>query len=552
MIHAARPERPDVRAAVDAVERGAWEEARDGFEAVLAREPTPEAFEGRYVARHCLGEVTPTPDDLEHAFRLYRERGDRAGAARVAIELGVFYEGARDEGAIAGGWLERARGLLEGLEPSPEHALLAVWEAHLALLYWSDTPRARRLIEEGLALSRRLGLHDLEMLARGLGGIAAVREGRVDEGMRQLDAVITSVVTGELRDPVTAGNACCYMLTACEQVGDYGRLRQWFDRVSAHFAGWQYRPGATYCRNHLVAVLLWRGAWPEAEAEIEAFKREMASLAPGYVSEGTVRLGELRRRQGRLDEADALFAEVGDHAYAWLGRGAVAFDRGDAATACDLAERFLRRLAAEDRLERAPGLALLAAASLAGGRRDRAESAADELRSLADAAGTDAMRAAARMAQGSLAMAAGRSDDARRAFEDAVDLFDRSGSAFESGRARIALAGALAAMGRREAAEAEARIAREQLDRIGAAGEARRAAALVSPPRVDAVAAVPGLSGRESEVLGLVAQGLSNQEIAARLFLSEHTVKRHVANILAKLDLPSRAAAAAHFARSGV
>ena len=53
------------------------------------------------------------------------------------------------------------------------------------------------------------------------------------------------------------------------------------------------------------------------------------------------------------------------------------------------------------------------------------------------------------------------------------------------------------------------------------------------------------LSDREREVLALVADGLSNAAIAQRLRLSDHTVKRHVANILLKLDLPTRAAAAA-------
>jgi DNA-binding NarL/FixJ family response regulator len=57
------------------------------------------------------------------------------------------------------------------------------------------------------------------------------------------------------------------------------------------------------------------------------------------------------------------------------------------------------------------------------------------------------------------------------------------------------------------------------------------------------------LTARESEVVGLVADGKSNAAIAAELGLSEHTVKRHVANILLKLDLPSRAAAAAFSAR---
>ena len=57
------------------------------------------------------------------------------------------------------------------------------------------------------------------------------------------------------------------------------------------------------------------------------------------------------------------------------------------------------------------------------------------------------------------------------------------------------------------------------------------------------------LSAREREVLGLVADGLSNAAIAEALRLSDHTVKRHVANILLKLDLPTRAAAAALIGR---
>ena len=68
-----------------------------------------------------------------------------------------------------------------------------------------------------------------------------------------------------------------------------------------------------------------------------------------------------------------------------------------------------------------------------------------------------------------------------------------------------------------------------------------------------AASSVPsGLTPREREVLHLVAAGLSNPRIADRLALSEHTVKRHVANILTKLDLPTRAAAVAEAARLGM
>ena len=60
------------------------------------------------------------------------------------------------------------------------------------------------------------------------------------------------------------------------------------------------------------------------------------------------------------------------------------------------------------------------------------------------------------------------------------------------------------------------------------------------------------LTRRELEILRLVAQGLSNAAIAKRLRLSDHTVKRHVANLLTRLGLPSRAAAAAYAAREGL
>jgi LuxR family transcriptional regulator, maltose regulon positive regulatory protein len=60
------------------------------------------------------------------------------------------------------------------------------------------------------------------------------------------------------------------------------------------------------------------------------------------------------------------------------------------------------------------------------------------------------------------------------------------------------------------------------------------------------------LTPREVDVLKLVAQGLSNADIAQRLVLSEHTVHRHLANILRKLDLSSRAAVAVWGVRTGL
>jgi DNA-binding CsgD family transcriptional regulator len=98
-----------------------------------------------------------------------------------------------------------------------------------------------------------------------------------------------------------------------------------------------------------------------------------------------------------------------------------------------------------------------------------------------------------------------------------------------------------------------ARVAHEALPGTQAERAARGAGAPVSEQDT----AVPGeaatvLTPREIDVLKLVAQGLSNSDIARRLFLSEHTVHRHLANILRKLDLSSRAAAAAWGTRAGL
>jgi len=60
------------------------------------------------------------------------------------------------------------------------------------------------------------------------------------------------------------------------------------------------------------------------------------------------------------------------------------------------------------------------------------------------------------------------------------------------------------------------------------------------------------LTRREVEVLRLVAEGLSNQTIATRLFVSDHTVHRHIANILNKFSVSTRAAAVAQAARRGL
>jgi DNA-binding NarL/FixJ family response regulator len=73
-----------------------------------------------------------------------------------------------------------------------------------------------------------------------------------------------------------------------------------------------------------------------------------------------------------------------------------------------------------------------------------------------------------------------------------------------------------------------------------------------APPRDRSPLPAPVLSRREREVLSLVAKGSTNKEIAAALFISVHTVDRHLANIYAKLDVHGRAEATAFAIRSNL
>jgi len=95
-----------------------------------------------------------------------------------------------------------------------------------------------------------------------------------------------------------------------------------------------------------------------------------------------------------------------------------------------------------------------------------------------------------------------------------------------------------------------ARTADQALHRIQAGREAPRAES--EPDAAGPSEAAMVLTPRELDVLKLVAQGLSNPDIARRLVLSEHTVHRHLANILRKLNLSSRASAAAWGVRIGL
>jgi DNA-binding NarL/FixJ family response regulator len=553
----------DLTAGRTALQAGAWEQAQHAFERALAIEETPEALEGLGLAAWWLDLAPVVFDSRERAYRAYRSRGDQVSAARVAVWIAWDSAAFRGEGGVANGWVQRARRLLEGQPDSPEHAFLAARAAVFALIDDGNPEEAEALAAEAIRVGQAIGKIDYEMVGRALHGFALVTMGRVTEGLRELDEVSASILAGELSDRLLIALAGCYLIGACDRVRDHGRAVQWCDRIKEHSRKWGLKPLFAVCRTQYASVCMWRGGWEEAERELTSACDEFAICRPGMTTDGLARLGELRRRQGRLDEATALFERSGAHPIALLGRSAMALDQGEIRRAAELAERHLRRLPAKNRIERAAALELLIRAKAAPGPdRDltRARATLEELRSIATEAQTPPLLASASLAAGLVALAADDLDSARRELEDAVDLYEKSGAPFEMARTRIDLARVLERLERTDAAVTEVERALEALTGL----DARREIALAEAMR-DRLAANPqaplsnsaprdtsGLTARELEVLRLISQGLSNQAIARRLGISEHTVHRHVANTLSKLNVPSRSAAVAQGARLGL
>ncbi|MEA2268020.1 MAG: hypothetical protein QOC64_630 [Solirubrobacteraceae bacterium] len=542
-----------VAAGHGALADGAWHRARELFQSALADGDCAEAWEGLGWAGWWLHDADLAIRAREAAYRAHRAQGDATGAARVAAWLASDHREARGDEAVGKGWLVRAHRLLDGRAECPEHGWLALHEGSFALSD-GDTARAARGGRLAAGVGRRHGVADLEAVGLAQEGIALVVRGDVAAGMERLDEASAIARAEPLRLPVSLAWALCYLVSACEGIGDFPRAIQWCEAMREVADRWRGRQILGVCRTSYGRILATRGDWPGAESELTAAVGDLVAARPGAAGTGFVRLAELRARQGRDGEARELFARAGAHPEAIVGLGELALDQGDAVSAREAADRVLRRLPADSVLDRLPPLELRGRALAALGDLEGAEAPRREVERAAARAGTPYLRGRAHRLAAELGAARGDAEQARCDAEDAVDCFTAGAAPYDAARARLILAAALAALGRPERAAAEAGAAREAFATLGAARDVARAEALLAAraPEPAPDRALGDLTVREVEVLRLVAQGSSDADIAERLVVSPHTVHRHVANIRAKLRLPSRAAAVAHASRAGL
>ena len=125
--------------------------------AALGQEETAAALEGLGWAAWWLNDVPVTFDARERAYRRYREDADNQAAARMAVSLAADHFLRRGEHAVADGWFQRAHRLLEGLDPCPEHAMLAIWESYVAVIFHHDTADRSATRRRGARVGRFAG-----------------------------------------------------------------------------------------------------------------------------------------------------------------------------------------------------------------------------------------------------------------------------------------------------------------------------------------------------------------------------------------------------------
>lgn len=536
--------------AAAALVEGDWEAARACFEAAVQQEESPEGLFGLGTALWWLGETDAAVRSQERAYAGFRKRPDPSSAALAAISLCLTYRASLGNYAVSRGWVGRLARLVEQYQLVPLRGWLAVCRAVEANDVNEPTP-AQACAREALEIARQTGDTDLELCALSELGTAMVQAGDVDDGAAVLDEAMAGALSGEAQRPETVVFTGCRSIIACSRAFDVGRAMQWI-RASQEFIR---RYGAlhlyTTCRMHYGGLLFGQGKWSDAERELLAALRIGKTAERSLYGEALAKLAELRVAQGRLEQAAQLLNGFEDHFAAAYPLAQIHLRRGEPEVAATILDRRLAGFG-EECIEAAPLCELRGEADLAlGDAGTAAVRAARHARQGSDT-GCRLMAARGERGLGHALLVTGDVAEAVCRLGRALDLFTELDLPYEAARTHLLLARAFGESQRTNAV-AEARAALRTFDALLAAIDADEAAAYLRALGVRPARTGPRgmglLSQREREVLALLEQGFSNQEIGARLFLSRKTVEHHVRSVLAKLGLSNRAEAAAYAVR---
>jgi DNA-binding CsgD family transcriptional regulator len=533
-----------------ALAAGEWSTARERFEAALEQEESPGALFGLGIARWWLQETEPALRLWERAYAAARKRPDPEHAFFASFYLCLAYSMSLGNDSASQGWLGRLASVVDEFELAPMKGWVLLCRAYLATD--SGHPKAAEAFaREARQLARQFDDADLALCAMSENGAALVEMGRFEDGTALLDEAMAGALAGEAGDLDTVVLIGCRTITSCSRAADLKRAVQWV-RAADDF---NKRYGSTHlyttCRTHYGGLLFTTGRWSEAEEELKAALEIGKAAEPALHAEALAKLAELRLAQGRLGEAGRLLAGFEDHPEAAYAVAAIHLARGEPVVASSLLRRCLRELD-EECLEAAALLELVADAEITQGSVQQAVTRAEQLAELGERLGCDLIMARGERVLGRALAAIEDQEGAIPHLERALAAFGRLEMALDANRSRLLLARALTES-EREAAISEARAALGAFEKLGAATDADEAAAFLRSLGVKAARAGPKgigvLTKRELEILGLLGEGLSNPDIAERLFLSRKTVEHHVASVLSKLDLSGRGEAAAYAVR---
>ena len=534
---------PAPSAGWDALHAAEWKDARAAFESEVAIAETASALDGLARARWWMSDISGAIEAWERAYTACRRDGQDETAAHLAVLLAREHAEGLGNDALANGWLARAKDVLADHPDSGEWGWVALVESERAV----DPKHALEHAERALAVARRTRDADLELAALGRAGLAEIALGLVEEGMTRFDAGMAASAAGESPDLRTLGDLYCAANLAAEITLDMSRFEQWTGAVMGFMQRTGHPDLLTFCGTCCAEVCRAAGRWDDGEgwltrtlSQLEQSGQKARCVHPA------TRLAKFRISQGRLEEADQLLRGYEDLPGAVQAMVALHMARGQTALAAARLHRSLNELG-RDNLVALPLLAQLVEVQLAQPDPAGAAETAEAIEAIAARSGQSRAEAEAGLALGSVRGATGDVSGARLHLDRSLSLFVRLRMPHAASRVHLALARILADSDPDSAVE-EARLALRTFEDLGARQDADRAAALL---RSLGVAGRTGpkllgeLSNREIEVLRLLGEGLTNAEIAARLYISTKTVATHVGNVFAKLHLRNRAEAAA-------